>query len=111
MIVVNKQNVHQKNDKIIEKTTLRRIMSKAQKLLTAFTLHDAGMEMKHLQIARRNKNASKEELEQLFQDWLKKQKQETTQFFRSLAEQSIFKMMLFKSLNKKLNIFQFVISI
>ena len=57
-------------------------MSKAQKLLTAFTLHDAGMEMKRLQIARRNKNASKEELEQLFQDWLKKQKQETTPFFR-----------------------------
>ena len=49
-------------------------MSKAQKLLTAFALHDAGMEMKRLQIARRNKNASKEELEQLFQDWLKKQK-------------------------------------
>ena len=58
-------------------------MSKAQKLLTAFALHDAGMEMKRLQIARRNINASKEELELLFQAWLKKQKQETTPFFRT----------------------------
>jgi hypothetical protein len=58
-------------------------MSKAQKLLTAFALHDAGMEMKRLQIARRNRNASKDELELLFQAWLKKQKQETTPFFRA----------------------------
>ena len=58
-------------------------MSKAQKLLTAFALHDAGMEMKRLQIARRNRNASKDELELLFQAWLKKQKQETSPFFRT----------------------------
>ena len=57
-------------------------MSKAQKLLIAFALHDAGLEMKRLQIARRNKNASQEELEQLFQVWLKTQKQESTPFLR-----------------------------
>lgn len=55
-------------------------MSKAQKLLTAFALHDAGMEMKRLQIARRNRHASKEELELLFQAWLKKQNKRRLHF-------------------------------
>lgn len=57
-------------------------MSKARKLLSAFDLHDAGMEMKRLQISRRNKRASQEELKRLFQAWLATQKQETTPFFR-----------------------------
>ena len=57
-------------------------MSKAQKLLTAFDLHDAGMEMKRLQIARRNKNSSRKELGALFQSWLAMQKQERNPFLR-----------------------------
>jgi len=57
-------------------------MTKAQKLRTALDLHDAGMEMKRLQIARRNQNASKEELEALFQSWLATQKKEQNGSFR-----------------------------
>jgi hypothetical protein len=57
-------------------------MSKAQKLLSAFSLHDAGMEMKRLQIARRHKGASQKILNQIFQDWLATQKQEHTPFLR-----------------------------
>jgi hypothetical protein len=58
------------------------MIDKAQKLRTALNLHDAGMEMKRLQIARRNKSASTEELEALFQSWLATQKQEPNGFFR-----------------------------
>ena len=58
-------------------------MDKAQKLRIALDLHDAGMEMKRLQIARRNKSASREELEALFQSWLATQKQEPNGFFVS----------------------------
>ena len=65
------------------KTHSRKCMSKAQKLLSAFALHDAGIEMKRLQIARRNKGASKEELEQLLQAWLTTKKQETSPFLRT----------------------------
>ena len=57
-------------------------MSKAEKLLTAFHLHNAGVEMKRLQIARRNRGASEEEVERLFRIWLEKKGKEDSLFFR-----------------------------
>ena len=46
---------------------------KGQKLLRTFQLHEAGMEMKRLQIARRNVEKSESEREPLFQTWLQRE--------------------------------------
>jgi len=46
-------------------------MTKAQKLLTAFKLHDLGVEMKKMQLKRKNPHATPEELQMLYSQWVR----------------------------------------
>ena len=46
-------------------------MTKAQKLLTAFKLHDLGVEMKKMQLKRKNPTATPEELQMLYSQWVR----------------------------------------
>ena len=62
---------------------------KGQKLLRTFQLHEAGMEMKRLQIARRNVEKSESEREHLFQTWLQREEQTQTLFDIKLSPKTV----------------------
>ena len=46
-------------------------MTKSEKLRTALKLHLAGVQMKKLQLRRKNPNASPERLQTLYSQWIR----------------------------------------
>ena len=49
-------------------------LSPSEKLLAALELQDLGLQMKRTQLARRNPDATPEEIDRLFQTWLRDRK-------------------------------------
>lgn len=62
--------------------TTKNVLSKAEKLLCAFSLHEAGIQMKRLQLQRQNPDLSLDEIEQLLKEWLQAPEQETSKWMK-----------------------------
>jgi len=61
-------------------------MTKSEKLRTAFKLHTAGVQMKRLQLKRRNPTLTPQELDQLYQEWLRSSQSESASYIKRKSQ-------------------------